>query len=121
MRRYVLVVLVILAVGCFAWAEDGQRKTGELSGVVVGVEPVKAEGVIRLALTITTEGGAKETFLVGPANPELYARVGGLKAGEKVRLTWVSEGGDKKWIRNIRRLEGGEGERKEKERKEGTR
>lgn len=118
MRRYGLVLLM-LAIGGMVWAAEGEKKverqTGELSGVVVGTEAVKEEGVLRLALTITTETGAKETFIVGPANQQAYATVGSLKAGEKVRLAWVTEGGDKKWIRSIRRLEGTEGERKTEE------
>ena len=113
MGRYALVLLVIAVAAGVTWAADGERKaeraSGELNGVVVGVEPVKAEAVVRLALTITTENGAKETFIVGPANAQAYATVGGLKAGEKVRLSWVTEGGDQKWIRGIRRIEGTEG------------
>ena len=96
---------------------DGGR-TGELNGVVVGVEAVRAEGVLRLALTITTESGVQETYIVGPANAQAYALVGSLKTGENVRLAWVTEGGTSKWIRNIRRLESAQGERTATERKE---
>ena len=90
------------------FAAEGERQTGELNGTVVGVEAVKAEnGVLRLALTMTTEGGGKDTFIVGPGNPQAYATVGGLKAGDRVRLAWVTEGGNQKWITGIRKLEGG--------------
>jgi len=95
------------------FAAEAERQTGELNGTVVGVEAVKADnGVLRLALTITTEEGGKETFIVGPGNPQAYATVGGLKAGDRVRLAWVMEGGNQKWIKGIRKLEGG-GEKKE--------
>jgi len=88
------------------FAAEAQRQGGELSGTVVGVEPVKAEAVVRLALTVTTEGGEQATFIVGPANAQAYATVGALKAGDKVRLAWVPEGGDQKWIRVIHKLDG---------------
>ena len=125
-QRCAVVTLMVLAgaIMTTALAAEGdraaERQTGELNGVVVGTEAVKAEGVVRLALTITTEGGDQQTFIVGPGNPQAYATVGSLKAGEKVRLSWVSEGGDQKWIKGIRRLEGtGEKVRKEGERREG--
>ena len=90
------------------FAAEPERHTGELNGTVVGVEAVKADnGILRLSLTITTEEGAKETFIVGPGNAQAYATVGGLKAGDKVRLAWVTEGGDQKWIKAIRKVEAG--------------
>jgi hypothetical protein len=103
----------VLSAGMSRTFAAEERQAGELNGTVVGVEPVKADnGVIRLVLTLTTEGGAQEKFTVGPGNPQAYATVGGLKTGDKVRLAWVTEGGNQKWITGIRKVEGG-GEKKE--------
>ena len=111
MGRYMLAVLMLVVAVGVTWAAEGEnpnRKAGEVSGTVVGTESVKGpEGNLLLSLTITTlEGAQQMTFVVGPGTREAYALVGSLKAGEKVRLSWVSETGVQKWIRSIRRLEG---------------
>ncbi len=99
------------------FAAEGERQGGELNGTVVGVESVKAqnEKAIRLVLTLTVEGGGQETFIAGPGNAQVYKTVGALKAGDRVRLGWVPGGaeiGNQKWIRVIRKLEGGGEEKK---------
>ena len=93
---------------------EDNRQAGEVSGVVMATQGVKGpEGNMLLSLTLSMEGGAEETFLVGPGSREAYAMVGSLKGGEKVRLGWNSAGGDiRKWVRSIRRVEG-EPERRE--------
>jgi len=123
MRRYGLAAVLLAWVTGLTWAEGGDRKPetrdGQAHGTVVSTEAIKGDGGLLLSLTITrAEGGAQETFLVGPRNGQAYSMVGSLKAGEQVRVNWVSEGGDKKWIRSIQRIEA-EGERKDGERKDG--
>ena len=82
----------------------GQQGIGQ--GRTVAAAPVKSDHEERLILTITKEDGAQDTFIVGRGNQQAYALVGTLKGGEKVRLSWVTEGTNpQKWIRNIRRLE----------------
>lgn len=105
MAVVVVAVAVVLGAGLSrAFAAEGERPVGELNGKVVSVETVKADnGVVRFALTITTEAGAKEKFTAGPGNADAYAVVKNLKADDKVRLAWVSEGTEK-WIKGIRKL-----------------
>ena len=102
----VFAAACVLGVGMgIVFAEEAHR-TGELNGAVVSVESFKAErDITRYKLTLTLEDGTEDVFIIGPANAKAYATVKALKAGDKVRLSWIIEGkGTQKWIKSIRKL-----------------
>ena len=113
MRRFPVLwmsaVLVISAAGILSAADGG----GTIRGTVASVVPMETpEGRTLLMLVLKGEGIWQATVTVAPENKAAFAAVSGLKAGDRVTLAWVVDGG-RAMVREIVRGEGrGEGENK---------
>lgn len=113
MRRYALVLLALAFATGLTWAADGggkAGKVGEVQGTVVSVDAMKGQTGWVFKLVVTTTEGVQETFMVGPKNAQAYATAGELNAGDKVKLGWMTENVTEKWVRQIHKIDGAEGE-----------
>ena len=124
MRRYALVLVVMALTVGLAWAADtGGRagtgkpdtkttkttetpkstvKTNEVQGTVTSVDVARGEQGWVFTVTVRSTAGNSVTCYARPKNGQIYSRVGELKMGDKVRITWTTDtGSEKKWITQL--------------------
>lgn len=114
MRRYALVLLMIVAAVGMTWAADTGKpgtktppakvnpNSGEIQGTVTGIDAARSDQGWVFTVSVRTVEGNSVTVYARPKNGQAYSTAGELKAGEKVKINWSMEpGSTKKWVTSI--------------------